>query len=458
MKRKILLIEDEPTMRLGVSHTLNNAGYDVRSFEDGTSGIKALETDPSDLVITDFRLPDIDGLQVLDQIQSRHPDIGVVIITGYPEVEAAVSAIKKGAYDYLSKPFSNEELLLIVSHFFRYKDLARENINLKKKIDQKTTFEKFIYESDVMKKVMDLVTAVADTDVPVRIFGESGTGKELVTNALHRLSARQDKPLIKINCAAIPENLLESDLFGHERGAFTGAFKTQTGKLEVADGGTVFFDEIGDLPLNLQPKLLRVLEDHTIVRVGSTKPIKIDVRMIFATGKDLKQLIADGMFREDLFYRINVVPIELPPLRERPEDISALLSHFLNRYEEKYNKKDLTIPSHVYSCLLHYGYPGNVRELKNIMERAVLLSNGQCIKEEFLPESIRTGCANIPPVSDELPLEEGVRAYEKQRILKALIETDGKRIKAAERLGISRKVLWKKIKDLDIDPECTGCC
>jgi DNA-binding NtrC family response regulator len=455
MKRKILLIEDEPSMRLGVSHTLNNAGYFVAAFEDGSSGLKALGEGEFEMVITDFRLPDIDGLQVMEKVQEIDPEIGVLIITGYPQVETAVSAIKHGAHDYISKPFSNEELLLVVSRFFRFKELKQENVHLKKTIHQKSTLEQFIYESTSMKKVMDLVAAVADTDVPVRIFGESGTGKELVTNALHNLGARKDKPFLKINCAAIPENLLESELFGHERGAFTGAFKTQKGKFEIANGGTIFFDEIGDLPLSLQPKLLRVLEDHTVLRIGSATPIKINVRMIFATGKNLKDLIAENLFREDLFYRINVVPIELPPLRERNEDIPALISYFQHLYEKKYNKESLTIPPHVYSCLLNYDYPGNVRELKNIIERAVLLSKGKYLKEETLPEAIRGGCGKILPPIEDLPLEEGIKAYEKQRIIKALIETDGKKIKAAERLGISRKVLWKKMKDLDIDQDST---
>lgn len=306
MNRKILIIEDEQSMRLGISHTLNNDGYDVAAYEDGASGLKSLEGGEFDLIITDFRLPDIDGMQVLERAKELYPDMGVLIITAYPQVETAVSAIKQGAYDYISKPFTNEELLMVVSRFFSYKELQQENIHLKKAIYKKSTLEQFIYESAAMIKVMDLVAAVADTDVPVNIQGESGTGKELVTNALHNLGIRKDKPFIKINCAAIPENLLESELFGYERGAFTGAFKTQKGKLEVADGGTIFFDEIGDMPVALQPKLLHVLEDHTVSRLGSAKPIKVDVRMIFATGKNLKELIADGLFREDLFYRINV--------------------------------------------------------------------------------------------------------------------------------------------------------
>ncbi len=459
MSPKILLIEDEPSMRLGVSHTLSNAGYEMDAHENATSGLKSLRSNPFDLIITDLRLPDINGMDVLTMAKELQPDVGVIIITAHPQVDSAVSAIKQGAYDYISKPFSNDELLMVVSRFFRFKELKQENVRLKKTIQDKSMLDKFICESPAMKKVMDLVAAIADTDVPVRIHGESGTGKELVTNALFSLSARKNKPFLKINCAAIPENLMESELFGHERGAFTGAVQAQKGKFEVANGGTIFFDEIGDLPLSLQPKLLRVLEDQSVIRIGSANPIHVDVRMIFATGKDLKKMIADGTFREDLFYRINVVPVTLPPLRERSEDIPALISYFQSQYEHKYKKPEIKIPTHVYRCLLKYDYPGNVRELRNIVERAVLLSTGENIHEEALPAAIREStCKALKAMEEEkLPLEEGIKTYEKQRIVKALVETNGRKIKAAEQLGISRKVLWKKMKDLDIDQTDYGC-
>lgn len=459
MNRKILLIEDEPSMRLGVSHTLSNAGYEITACENGVLGLKSLKNNPFDLVITDLRLPDIDGMEILKEAIIMQPDVGVIIITAYPQVDSAVSAIKQGAYDYISKPFGNDELLMVVSRFYRYKELKQENVRLKKTIKDKSTLDNFIYESPAMKKMMELVATVADTDVPVHIHGESGTGKELVTNALYNLSSRKDKPFIKINCAAIPENLLESELFGHERGAFTGAFAVQKGKFEAANGGTLFFDEIGELPLNLQPKLLRVLEDQIVHRIGSANPIRVDVRMIFATGKNLEKMIAEGRFREDLFYRINVVPIALPPLRERSEDIPALISYFQSFYEQKYNKQSIKIPTHVYRCLLSYDYPGNVRELRNIIERAVLLSTGENILEEALPASIREStCKALKEMEEEkLPLEEGIKTYEKQRIIKALVETSGKKIKAAEQLGISRKVLWKKMKDLGIEQTDYGC-
>jgi DNA-binding NtrC family response regulator len=451
MKRRILLIEDELSVRLGVNHALAGAGYSVTACEDGDEGIKTLSREPFDLIITDLRLPGLSGMEVLTQAKEIRPDVGVIIITAFPEIETAVSAIKQGAFDYLSKPFTNEGLLIVVDRYFNYRELQLENVRLKETIREKTQFENFVGESSAMKAVFDLIATVAPTDVPVLIQGESGTGKELVANAVHNLSPRKDKPFIKINCAAIPENLLESELFGHEKGAFTGAVQARKGKFEVADGGTIFFDEIGDMPFSLQAKLLRVLEDQEITRLGGYKSFKVDVRTIFATAKDLKEAITAGTFRKDLFYRINVVPIHLPPLRDRGEDLTALIDHFLKEYSCKYGKQGLEISPDAYKSLLAYDYPGNVRELKNAIERAVLLSTGSRIHVTHLPSVIRKLAEDLPCVSEDLPLEEGVKCYERQRILKALEQTRGKKIEAAKRLGISRKVLWKKLKELNID-------
>ncbi|MEA3467539.1 MAG: sigma-54 dependent transcriptional regulator [Thermodesulfobacteriota bacterium] len=451
MKRTILIIEDELSMRVGVSHFLTGSGYEVTACEDGMEGLQAIRAYSFDLIITDLRLPGLNGMEILTEAMKICPDTGVIIITGFPEIDTAVSAIKKGAFDYLSKPFSNDALLIVVARYFSYRELQLENDQLRETVREKSQSDHFIGESSAIKAVFDRLATIAPTDVPVCIQGKSGTGKELVASALHNLSQRKDKTYLKINCAAIPEDLLESEFFGYEKGAFTGAVQSKKGKFEVADEGTIFFDEIGELPITLQAKLLRVLEEHEITRLGSNTSIQVDVRTIFATAKDLKKAIQERTFREDLFYRINVVPIHIPPLRERVEDITALTEHFLKIHSTKYGKEGLDISPDAYKCLLAYDYPGNVRELKNAIERAVLLSTNSHIHVIHLPSEFRKTAEDLPCIDIDMSLEEGVKCYERQRILKALDETGGKKIVAADKLGISRKVLWKKLKDLDIE-------
>lgn len=451
MKEKILLIEDDPAMRLGMSHFLSSSGFVVKECDNGARAIEILKEDDFDIVITDLKLPGKDGLSILKEIKSRYPDTGVIIITAFAEVKTAVQAIKDGAFDYIAKPFSNEELLLVIERFLNFKRLEKEVIRLRESIKE-ITYERLIGVSPAMKEIFDRIEAIASTDVPVLIQGESGTGKELVANAIHNRSHRKEGPYIKINCAAIPETLFESELFGYERGAFTGATDTKKGKFELASGGTIFFDEIGDMPLQLQAKLLRVLEDSTITRLGGREPIRIDIRCIYATGKNLKELIREGKFREDLYYRINVVPIYIPPLRERKEDIPHLIEHFIEYFQKKYSKTGLKVSPAAYEALLSYHYPGNVRELKHAIERAVLLSmNGlidiKNLPEEFVPGSkIEDKC-----LSNKLSLQQCLSSFEKKLIINTLKETGGRRIEAAKRLGISRKVLWKKIKEYGID-------
>ncbi|MFN3739666.1 MAG: sigma-54-dependent transcriptional regulator [Thermodesulfovibrionales bacterium] len=451
MKEKILLIEDDPAMRLGMSHFLSSSGFVVKECDNGARAIEILKEYDFDIVITDLKLPGKDGLLILKEIKSRYPDTGVIIITAFAEVKTAVQAIKDGAFDYLAKPFSNEELLLVIERFFNFKRLEKEVQKLRETIEERG-YNRLIGVSPKMKEVIDRIEAVATTDVPVLIQGESGTGKELVANAIHSKSHRRDKPYIKINCAAIPETLFESELFGHEKGAFTGAIETKKGKFELANGGTIFFDEIGDMPLGLQAKLLRVLEDSTITRLGGRESIKIDIRCIYATSKNLKDLIKEGKFREDLYYRINVIPIHIPPLRERKEDIPHLIEHFLKYFQQKYSKTGLSFSPSAYEALLSYDFPGNVRELKHAIERAVLLSNSEVIDikslpEEILPETrIEDNC-----LSSKLSLQECLHSIEKKLIITTLKETGGRKIEAAKRLGISRKVLWKKIKEYGID-------
>lgn len=454
MKNRILIIEDEPTMRLGMSHFLTASGYSVKTCEDGEEGMAEIEIGRFDLVITDLKLPKHDGLTILNRIKMLSPATGVIIITAYAEVKTAVQAIKDGAFDYIVKPFSNEELLLTIERFLKFRNLEIELDNLRESVRRKAGFENLIGESPPMKDVFDRIESIAKTDVPVLIQGESGTGKELVANAIHNLSHRKDKPCIKINCAAIPENLFESELFGHEKGAFTGATEMRKGKFEIANGGSIFFDEIGDMPLGLQVKLLRVIEDQTITRLGGHEPIKVDVRGIYATSKNLKEVIKTGAFREDLFYRINVVPIVIPPLRERKEDIPYLIEHFLEYFGEKYTKHGLRLTPAAYEAMMAYPYPGNVRELKHAIERAVLLSSNGLLDLKNLPEefSILEGRGVQLNVSaTDSPLQAGVMSLEKQMIINALKETHGKKIEAAKKLGISRKVLWKKLKEYKID-------
>ncbi len=452
MEKRILVIEDDPSMRLGMSHFLTYQGYQLTVCEDGREGLNAVARGGFALIITDLKLPYHDGFEILERARAASPAPGVVIITGHADVKSAVHAMKSGAFDYIAKPFSNEELLIIVERFFNFQKLEDEVAILKETLREKTGFDEIVGESPAMRLVFDRISVVAGTDVPVLILGESGTGKELVANAVHRMSKRNAKPFIKINCAAIPDTLFESELFGYEKGAFTGATETRKGKFEFANGGSIFFDEIGDIPLSLQPRLLRVLEDGVITRLGSNVPIRVSVRGIYATSKNLREAIASGAFREDLFYRINVVPISIPPLRERREDIPYFIDHYLKSFKERYGRPDITMSCSAYEALLSFNYIGNVRELKHAVERAVILSkNSASIELIHLPDEIAGQAGVYHCTTENLSLEESVRRFERQRILNALNETNGKKIEAAQKLSISRKVLWKKLKEYNID-------
>jgi DNA-binding NtrC family response regulator len=451
MKKRILIVEDDPIMRLGMNHFLTYQGYAISLCADGSEALSALEKTAYELVITDLKLPHHDGFEVLEKARAVSPKTGVIITTGHAEIKSAVQAIKMGAFDYIAKPFSNEELLIAVERFYKFQKLEDEVINLKETLREKVEFEHIIGVGPAMKDVFDRITSVAGTDVPVLIQGESGTGKELVANAVHRLGRRSDRPFIKINCAAIPETLFESELFGHEKGAFTGAAETRKGKFEFAAGGTIFFDEIGDIPVAVQPKLLRVIEDSMITRLGGNVSIKVDVRSVYATSKNLKERIASGLFREDLFYRINVVPITLPPLRERKEDIPYLIDHFLNHFKNKYQNAGLSLSQPAYNALLAYPYAGNVRELKHAVERAVILAKNGVIDRKHLPDEIAESSEALDCITEESSLDDSVRCFEKQKLMKALHESGGRKIEAANRLGISRKVLWKKLKEYGME-------
>ena len=446
-KVKILVIEDELSVRLGVSCTLEGVGYNVKTADNGIEGIRLFEKEFFDIVVTDLRLPGADGIEVLKSVKNISPDTGVMVITAFADVKTAVEAMKEGAYDYISKPFDPAELLIVIDRFVKHRGLEIENINLREQIRESLQFERIIGTSPVMQAVFNSIEVIAKTDSSVMIYGESGTGKELVANAIHNLSPRRDKPFIKINCAAIPETLLESELFGHEKGAFTGAVQRRKGKFEIADKGTIFFDEIGDMPLNLQAKLLRVLEAHNFERLGGNELLTVDVRTLYATRKNLKEDIKTGKFREDLYYRINVLPVTLPPLRERKEDIPLLINHFIKIFGEKIGKTLTVSPSAMERLTVH-DYPGNVRELKHAVEMAVTLCSGNTIEPCCLPSEIRE--IEVIPVAltcEDLPLPEKVKLFEKEMIARVLEDTGGRKKEAATRLGICRETLWRKLKE-----------
>ncbi len=451
-KKKILLIEDEPSMRLGISLTLDNAGYDVKVAEDGIAGIKIFREEGFDIVITDLKLPGPDGIEVLKSVKGISSDTGVIIITAFAEVKTAVEAMREGAYDYVAKPFEPEELLFVIERFLKYRNMESENIRLKEELGERGGFQHIIGISSAMQKVFEAVETISNTDSSAIIYGESGTGKELVANAIHNLSPRREGPYIKLNCAAIPETLFESELFGHEKGAFTGAIKRRRGKFEFADGGTIFFDEIGDMPASFQAKLLRVLENYSFERVGGNETLTVDVRTIFATTRQLKDEVKAGRFREDLFYRINTLPIELPPLRERKTDIPLLIEHFLKLFQKKLGK-NLTITTEAMGNLTAYDYPGNVRELLYALEMAATFCKDRGITPSCLPLEIRkTGEEDkgAAPDDDDLCLADKVKACEKSIIQKTLEDTGGEKKKTAKKLGISRETLWRKLKDHNI--------
>jgi len=446
--KRILLVEDELAMRIGMQQTLRAEGYEVEALEDAEAALQQLRSVSFDLLITDVRLPGISGFELLDRAHELYPNMGIILITAYAEVELAVKAMRGGAYDFLCKPFSNDGLLIAVERYCNFLELSQQNQQLK----AEQGLEDMV-GGPAMQEVFNRIRAVADTCVPVLIQGASGTGKELVANALHNLSSRRGNAFLKINCAALPEQLLESELFGHEKGAYTGAHGRRIGKFEAANKGTFFLDEIGDMPLALQAKLLRVLEDGEITRLGGNTPIKVDVRAIFATARDIDEAVAKKEFREDLSYRINVVPVRLPPLCERGDDLIVLIDHFLRQSSTRHNKPGTVLSQQAAEALRLYDYPGNIRELRNIFERAVLLAQDGVIRLGHLPKKIQEHGAVVGlgrAGEEELTLEEGVQRYERVRIIEALEKADGRKQRAADSLGISRKVLWKKMKDLHI--------
>lgn len=436
-KGRILVIEDEKSMREVLRILLEEESYEVITASDGDKGIESINSDIFDLVITDIKMPKADGFEILRKVREISPDTIVIMITAFGTTESAIEAMKQGAYDYIHKPFKIDEIRLIVRKAFERKKLSEELSLLKEKIQSSFRLESIIGKSAKMQELFKLIPKIAQSNSTVLISGESGTGKELVAAALHNLSPRKNRNFITINCATFPEGLLESELFGHMKGSFTGAFTNKSGLFEIADAGSIFLDEICEMPISLQSKLLRVLENGTFRRVGGTSDIKVDVRVISATNKDIQEAVLTGTFRDDLFYRLNVVPIILPPLRERIEDIPLLIEHFLNKFSA--NKK--RISQDALRFFVNYSWKGNVRELENIVERIVLLSDKDVITIEDLPDEILTNAEerkNLPKINDEgVYLEEIVERIEKDYLVKALEKTKGNKTEAAKLLNLS---------------------
>jgi len=442
---EILLVEDDEIMRVTVSDHLRKKGWTVTVAEDGMLGMEQLKKKDFDIVICDIRLPKKNGMELLREARETTSQAEFIMMTAHGTIGDAVEAMRLGARDYITKPFHADELVIRVKKIIEHKALLAKYELLKESVEERYAYQNIIGRSKKMQAVFTVMEKVSKIDTNVIILGESGTGKGLVANVIHMMSSRRDKPFVKVNCAALSGSLLESELFGHERGAFTGAIRKKIGKFELANRGTIFFDEIGDIPAFVQAKLLRVLQEQEFERVGGEETIKVDVRLISATKDNLENLVSKGKFREDLYFRLKVISIYLPPLRERKEDIPFLTEEFLKRYNKKL-KKNLTMSNEVVKCLMSHDYPGNVRELENIIERTAALTDGDVIKpRDFLQsfdKDIRIYCEQ----EEKLTLKELLTRIEREHLIKVLAETDGNKVEAARILGISRKNLWEKLK------------
>jgi two-component system NtrC family response regulator len=448
---RILVVDDDESLRRVTQVRLQKAGYEVATAADGQQALALLERIPIDLVITDLKMPGISGVDLLQRVKTDYPEKIVVLVTAYGTVESAVEAMKLGAYDYILKPINAEALNHLVSRALEHHRLREEVHNLRASLDRKYGFEHIVGRSEKLLHTLDAALRAAQTDTTVLIRGETGTGKELLARGIHFNSLRKDRPFITINCAAIPKDLLESELFGHVRGAFTGAVAHKRGKIELADTGTLFLDEIGELPLALQSKLLRLLQEREIEKVGATTPSRVDVRVVAATNRNLQAMVEDGEFREDLYYRLAVIPIELPPLRERPEDIAELAQHFFERARERHAKPDLALSPAVLPYLSAYRWPGNVRELENLIERLVVLRRGDEITVADLPDSLRREKPPLEAIQLELPPDGiSLEAVERELILRALARFNYNQTQAARYLDISRKTLIYRMEKFGI--------
>ncbi len=454
---RILVVDNDEAILELLQEFLTHQGYEVATAPDGSRGLELLEQEQFHIVLSDLVMGQMSGVDLIRQAKEHSPFTIGIIFTGYGTIEKAVEAIKAGAYDFIPKPFELEEILLVLQRALEHQHLLYENFNLRKQLKTKYKFENIISDHRKMQDVFELVEKVSDSDSTVLIYGESGTGKELIARAIHYHSYRQDKPLIPINCGAIPEELLESELFGYERGAFTGAVASRVGRFELAHGGTVFLDEIGEMSPGLQVKLLRVLQEREFERVGGTRTIKIDIRVIAATNKDLEAMVANRQFREDLFYRLNVIPILLPALRERQSDVALLVAHFIDRFNAEKRRQLTGITAEALARLSRYHWPGNVRELENVIERIAILKGIGTITPADLPEKVTRSFSNggvVPNVDMPdagLDFDTIVQTFEKQLLTKALEKTQGVKSKAAELLHMNRTTLVEKVKKLQLE-------
>jgi two-component system response regulator AtoC len=449
MKHSILVVEDEKIVRISLTDALKAEGYTVLSVEDGGKAIAALEEAEFSLVITDIRLPEVSGIEILRKCLFEAPSTPVIMMTAFGSIKDAVEAMRIGAFDYMTKPFDLDEMLLTVGRALELQSLTSENIRLKKELSSYYGAPNIIGESKAMQTIFGLLDKVSRTDSTVLILGESGTGKELIASTIHYQSGRQKKPIVRVNCAALPEDLIESELFGYEKGAFTGAAARKPGRFDLADGGTIFLDEIGDLPLLTQTKILRVLEERNFERLGATQSSSVDVRIIAATNKDLEKEIREGSFREDLYYRLNVIPIVMPPLRKRKEDIPLLIDAFVGKFNDQLGT-EVRFDAEAVQVLMNYPFPGNVRELMNVIERCIALANENIIGRTDLPGHMAGTRHQKTPL---LTLQEVTADAEKNHIARILRLTNGNRSKASAILGVSRKTLWEKIKHTGLTPD-----
>jgi DNA-binding NtrC family response regulator len=462
MADRVLVVDDEQSLRKVLAATLQREGYEVTVCANGEEALAALDRDGADVVVTDLVMPKMDGLTLLRKVVARHPDVPVIVVTAHGRIDSAVEAMKAGAFDFLAKPFDHADLKGLIAKASRQSDYNQRNVVPEERPEGSARrYTEIVGKGPRMQELQQIVAKVADAPSTVLIQGESGTGKELVATALHETSVRRERPFIKINCAAIPRELVEAELFGFEKGAFTGAVQSKPGRFELADQGTLFLDEIGEIPLEMQVKLLRAIQESEFERVGGVKTTKVEVRLIAATSRELGKEIAAGRFREDLYYRLNVVPIFLPPLRERREDIPLLAEHFREKYNARLRKNVEKIEDDALTCLMAYSWPGNIRELENVLERTILFTEGPLIRLQDLPPSLRKAAVEAPPPAQESassgppgPLKEivkeQVQAIERDLIVRGLEVTGGNVTRTARLLKISRKSLQMKMKEFGL--------